>query len=106
MPILLLSFKKVPGTSGLLIHGFLAPNDSTAAKMEKAHSDVCPSFGPVFRAGETIEQTIEVEEIPTFDEVAISDWVEDMFSLESDDEEEDASDVEDKDGEEDEPETT
>lgn len=91
MPIMLLSFKKVPGTSGILLHGFLAPNESTAEKMEKAHADVCPSFGPVFRAGETIEHVIEVEEIPAFDETAIEEWIEDMFSLDSEDDEEEMS---------------
>lgn len=93
MPTLLLSFKKNPG-GGILLHGFLSPNDKASEKMMEGHASVCPSYGPEVRAGNTIEETIEVEEIPEFDDVSIADWVEEMFGLESDDDEEEEEDDE------------
>lgn len=87
MPILHLSFKKNPG-GGILLHGFLSPNEAAAKKMQEAHAGVCPSYGPEFRAGNTFEHVIEMEEIPSFEEQSIADWVDETFGLEEEDDEE------------------
>jgi hypothetical protein len=89
MPTLKLSFKKADG--GILFHGFLAANDKVTERMQTGHANVCPNYGPALRAGNTIEETIEVDEIPEFDDVSISAWVEEMFGLEADDDEEEPS---------------
>ncbi|MHB8666779.1 MAG: hypothetical protein ACYC7B_04565 [Burkholderiales bacterium] len=85
MPTLLLSFKKNPG-GGILLHGFLAPNDAASRSMMQKHAGVCPSYGPELRAGNTIEETIQVEEIRAFDDESIAEWVAEAFGLEDDEE--------------------
>jgi hypothetical protein len=82
MPILKLSFKEAEG--GLLLHGFLA-KPAAAEKMQKAHAEICPQYGPAFKEGETIEEEIEIEKIPDFDADSIAEWVEDLFCLDDDD---------------------
>jgi hypothetical protein len=92
LPILLISFKKVPGSGGLILHGFLAANEAAAEKMQQAHAAICPQYGPALDQGNTIDSSIEVDEIPEFDGDAIDRWLDDMFSLED---EEDGDEPED-----------
>jgi hypothetical protein len=98
LPSLLLSFKRI-SDSEILIHGTLAPNEARALKLMEQHAGDCPKFGPAWRGDETIEQSIEVETIPAFEESAIEDWTGDMFGLEDDDEPDDADDDEEEDEE-------
>ena len=86
MPILLLSFKR-NSDSSIVIHGFLTPNEKTSEKELQAHAGACPKFGPEFRAGNTIEQVIDVDSIPEFDEDAIGEWLDDEFGIGDEDEE-------------------
>jgi len=87
MPIILLSFKKT--TSGrIMFHGFLAPNERDAEKELEGHAAICPQFGPAHRAGQTIDQAIEIDELPEFDEDSIAEFCDDLFGLEGEDEEE------------------
>jgi hypothetical protein len=98
MPTLLLSFKRV-SDSEILIHGMLAPNDRRAARMLEEHAGICPSFGPVFKAGDTIEETVEVNIIPEFDREAIGEWIDTELLGEVEDEEEDDEEDEEEEGE-------
>jgi len=86
MPVVLFSFKKTPD-GRIMFHGFFAPNEITAEKMEHGHAMICPQFGPALKAGDTIEQVIEVDEIPEFDELSIGEWLDEMFGLEDEDDE-------------------
>jgi len=95
MPTLLLSFKRL-SDSRILIHGVLAPNDTAAEKELEGHARACPQFGPAFKAQQTIEQTIEIDTIPVFDEESIGEWVDEMFGLEGGEEDEDEEPGEDE----------
>lgn len=95
MPTLLLSFKR-NSDSEILIHGMLAPNAGRSEKMMEQHANVCPKFGPAVRAGETIEQEIEVDTIPDFDEVSIGEWLDELLGLEEDEDEDVAGAAEDE----------
>lgn len=78
-----------------MFHGFLAPNDARAERSLNAHAAICPQFGPAHLEGETIDRTIEVESIPEFDEESIDDWIDDMFGLEDEEDDEEESELED-----------
>jgi hypothetical protein len=93
MPVVLFSFKKTPD-GGVMFHGFFAPNERAAEKKEQGHAVICPQFGPALKAGETIEQLIDVDEIPEFDEESIGAWLDEQFGLEDEDEEEEEDDDE------------
>lgn len=99
MAKLLLSFKRV-NDSEIIIHGFLAPNLKRCEDLMKKHADACPQFGPAVRAEETIEQEIDVDGIPEFDDVAIGEWLDEEFAL-GDDEEDDDDEAEEEEEEED-----
>lgn len=87
MPILLLSFKRI-SDSEILIHGALTPNAARSLKLMEQHASDCPKFGPAYRAEETIEQELEIDNIPEFDADAIGDWIdEDLLGGVDDDEE-------------------
>jgi len=101
MPTLLLSFKRI-SDSEILIHGTLAPNAGRAAKMMEEHAGICPKFGPAHKAGETIEQEIDVDEIPEFDEDAIGEWLDIEFGFDEEDEDVDVGGGEEDEEEEDE----
>jgi len=79
MPTLLLSFKR-NSDSEILIHGALAPNETRSEKMMEQHASDCPKFGPAFRADETIQVLVDVDEIPDFDQESIEDWLDDIFA--------------------------
>lgn len=98
MATLKLSFKEAEG--GILFHGFMARVEKTADKMQTGHAAICPSYGPALKAGNTIENTIEIDEIPDFDAEAIDEWVAEMFGLEEDEDEETAEGEEDEEDEE------
>src|SRR5256885_7048652 len=87
MPTLLLSFKRL-SDSEILIHGTLAPNAARASKMMEDHAGICPKFGPARKAGETIEEEIDVDAIPEFEAEAIGEWLDVEFGFGDDDEEE------------------
>jgi hypothetical protein len=92
MPTLLLSFKR--GDRGeILIHGTLAPSETRAAAMMQEHADICPKFGPAFKGDETIEEEIEVESIPEFNEEAIAEWIAEVFETDSDEDDDDEGDT-------------
>ena len=91
MPTLLLSFKR-NSDSHILIHGTLAPNEKDAEKDLEEHAGICPKFGPAYRAEETIEHVIQVDEIPEFDEEAIAEWVDDLLGSDEDELDEDEED--------------
>ncbi len=99
MPVTLFSFKK--NTDGtIMFHGFLAPSDKVAEKMEKAHAAICPHFGPALAKGETIEQLVDVDTLPEFDEDSIGEWLDEMFGLEDEEEDAEEEDAEEQDQEE------
>lgn len=98
VPILKLSFKQAEG--GLLIHGFLAKGDAGAAKMQTGHAEICPAYGPEFKKGNTIETELEVDDIPAFDAEAIDEWLDEMFGLDEEEDEEEIEDGEHIEGEE------
>src|SRR5882724_7762970 len=98
MPTLLLSFKKI-SDSEILIHGTLAPNAGRAAKMMEDHAGICPKFGPARKAGETIEEEIDVDAIPEFDADAIGEWLDVEFGFDAGDDEEEDDDAADDDEE-------
>lgn len=87
MATLLLSFKRI-SSSEILIHGTLSPNATRSAKMLEEHAGICPKFGPEFRADKTIEQEIDVDSIPEFDEQSIGEWLDEEFGFEVDGEDE------------------
>lgn len=86
MPMMLLSFKK-NSNGRIMFHGFLAPGERDAEKDLEGHAGVCPQFGPAHRNGETIDQAIEIDELPEFDEESIAEFCDDLFGLEDEDEE-------------------
>lgn len=85
MPTALISFKKT-SDGHILFHGFLAPSDSVAEKMQKAHADICPQYGPALKNDETFDFSIDVDELPQFDEESLADWIDEIFGLEGDEE--------------------
>jgi len=103
MPVLLLSFKK-NSNGHIMFHGFLAPNEREAGKDLEAHASVCPQFGPAHREGKTIEQAIDIDSLPEFDEESIGEFCDDLFGLEdeADEEIDDEGETGDEDAEDDE----
>ena len=98
MPSLLLSFKKI-SDSEILIHGALTPNEKRSASLMEQHAEDCPKFGPAWKANETIQATVEVEDVPEFTEEDILDWVNALLGMEEegDDDEEDEEDEDEED---------
>jgi len=96
MPVMLLSFKK--GRNGhIMFHGFLAPSEREAEKDLKAHAEICPQFGPAHRAGETIDEVVELDTLPDpddFSEDTIGEFVDDLFGLEVDEDEQEEEEPE------------
>jgi hypothetical protein len=88
MPTALISFKKT-SDGHILFHGFLAPSENVAEKMQKSHADICPQYGPALKASETFDFSIDVDELPEFDEGSLGEWIDEMFGLDGDDEDED-----------------
>src|SRR5882724_8951887 len=99
MPIVLLSFKKT-ASGHVMFHGFTAPNDKAAERDLEAHAAICPQFGPAHRAGETIEQEIDVDTLPQFTEESIADWVDELIGAGAEEEEEEAEGAEEEEEEE------
>lgn len=87
MPSCLISFKKA--SDGILFHGFLSPNEKTSEKMQSGHAAICPQYGPALKNGETFDFTVDVDELPEFDEESLGEWIDEMFGLEGDDEDDD-----------------
>lgn len=73
MPIIKYSFRET--ADGIMFHGFMAPNAGRAEKMELAHAAICPQFGPALKAEETIEIDLEIDELPTFDEDSLEEFL-------------------------------
>ena len=91
MAMMLLSFKKT--TSGrIMFHGFLAGGEREAEKDLEGHAAACPQFGPAHKAGETIDQAIEIDALPEFDEESIAEFCDNLFGLEGDDDEDEDDD--------------
>ena len=75
MPTLLLSFKIDADSQVRVLHGFFAPTKREAEAALQAHADACPKFGPAYRADETVEFPIEIDELPDGDGDAIEQWL-------------------------------
>jgi hypothetical protein len=100
MPVMLLSFKKT--TSGrIMLLGFLAGGERDAEKDLQSHAGACPQFDAAHKAGETIDQAIEIDELPEFDEDSIAEFCDGLFGLDGDDEAEGEDEEEDEEEEDD-----
>lgn len=88
MPTVLISFKKSP-SGHIMFHGFTGPSDSVTEKEQTGHGSICPQYGPALKKGETIDFSIDVDELPEFDEESLADWIDELFGIEGDDDEED-----------------
>jgi hypothetical protein len=77
MAILLLSFKLENGKVGV-VHGFFGRTQGEAEMAMAQHAEICPKFGPAYRADETVEFPVDVESIPEGDGDAIEEWLEEF----------------------------
>lgn len=94
MPTAVFSFKPPLADGTLLVHLAISPSQTAADKALKGHADVCPQYGPPFRADQTVEIAREVDYIPEFaDADALAEWVDEVLGLEEDDSADDVIDM-------------
>jgi hypothetical protein len=92
MAIALHSWKKDADGKIRVRHTFYAATEKEAERLMHAHGDGCEAFGPALDAGETIDITEEIEQLPTVE--MLDDWGEEGLpdaegEDDADDEEED-----------------
>jgi hypothetical protein len=85
MAILLLSFKLENGKVGV-VHGFFGRTQGEAELALAQHAEICPKFGPAYKADQTVEFPLDVHSIPEGDGDAIEEW---LAELQGEDDEED-----------------
>lgn len=92
MPIALFSFKTDSDGKVRMAHIFFGATKAQAEQQLKEHADICPKFGPAFRADETTEFAREIAELPPADGDELEEWLDDLVELAED--EDDVIDVE------------
>jgi hypothetical protein len=93
MPTILLSFKIDSDRKVRMLHGFFGNTQAEAEEHLKAHAAGCPDFGPAYRADQTVEFPIEIEEIPEGNGDAIEDWLDEFRSFDDAEDDDDVIDV-------------
>jgi len=91
MPIALFSFKLDSDGRVRMAHIFFGATQLLAELHLKEHADICPKFGPAFRADETTEFAREIAELPPADGDDLEEWLDELLELAED--EDDVIDV-------------
>jgi hypothetical protein len=94
MPTLILSFKKDDRN---MVHVFFGQSKSAAEAAMHGHAEICPKYGPAFRAQETVEYLHEIDELPPANVDELAQWVVELLAglqdAEGDEDDEDVIDV-------------
>jgi hypothetical protein len=77
MPTLILSFKKDDRS---MAHVFFGAGKSAAEAAMHGHAEICPKYGPAFRAQETVEYLHEIDELPPTNVDELAQWVDELLS--------------------------
>lgn len=57
-------------------HTFYGETEHEATSHLHGHADICPKFGPAYKANETIEILVEIDELPEADEDSLREFLE------------------------------
>jgi len=91
MSTALFSFKLDSDGKVRMAHVFFAETRHAAETELRQHADICPKFGPAFRADETTEFAREIAELPPADGDDLEEWLDELLELAED--EDDVIDV-------------
>lgn len=75
MPFAIHSFKVDADGRIRIAHVFYGRDEDEAVKHLEEHADICPKYGPAYKADQTIEVGMEIDELPQPDETALQEFV-------------------------------
>ncbi len=86
MPAALFSFKVDPDGQVRIAHVFFGPTKAAAEAELRQHAEVCPKFGPAYKANQTIEYARELVDLPPSDGDELEEWLDELLDEEAEEE--------------------
>ncbi len=93
MSIALFSFKVDPDGRVRIAHVFFGPTKSAVEAELLQHAEVCPKFGPAYKANQTIEYAREIVDLPPSDGDELEEWLDELLGESEEEAEDDVIDV-------------
>jgi hypothetical protein len=73
------SFKVDADGKVTMAHVFFGSTKHAAEAEMRGHAEICPKYGPAFRANETIEFAREIDALPPADGDELEEWLDAVF---------------------------
>jgi len=82
------SFKVDPDGKVTIAHVFFGATKTAAESEMRQHAEICPKYGPAFRANQTIEFAREIDVLPPADGDELEEWLDALIDNDEDAEDE------------------